>query len=67
MAKHSLEFTEIVDYILVDVEAKEICLHFDSADISYNTPKWEYVKTAMKTMDKNYRIAKFVPFTFVSE
>lgn len=67
MAKHALEFVEVQEYALIDVVADEVCLMFDSSDIETNSDKWEYVKTSMKSMDKNYRIAKFVPFSFVSE
>lgn len=67
MSKHSTEFVEIFDYVLIDEELRDLCLEFDSVDIRENTAKWEYVKTAMKTMDKNYKIYKYVPFHFVSE
>lgn len=67
MARHSLEFVEVYDYVLVDTEANEICLQFSSEDISNNTDKWQYVKNAMETMSKSYKIYKSVPFTFVKE
>ncbi len=67
MAKHSLEFTEVIDYLLVNVEANEICMKFDSVDIKDNSEKWEYVKNAMKSMSKSYRIFKHIPFSFVRE
>lgn len=67
MAKHALEFVEVQEYVIIDVVANDVCLFFDSGDIEENNEKWEYVKTSMKSMDKNYRIAKFVPFSFVTE
>lgn len=67
MAKHTLEFVEVQEYALIDAVSKDVCLLFDSGDIEENNEKWEYVKTSMKSTDKDYRIAKFIPLTFVRE
>ena len=46
-------------YFLLDEESEEICIVFNSADVTINSDKYQYVMKCLTTMPNNFSLLEY--------